>query len=420
MIEPLAFRIRPTKLEDIKGQSHLIGENKILSKMVENQKLFSIIFYGPPGTGKTTLASALANQLNIPYRKFNAVTGNKKDLDSIFLESKLSNGLVVIVDEVHRLHKDKQDLLLPHIEDGSIIMIGATTSNPLFAINPAIRSRCQLLEVKKLNDDDLRQAINRALIIEEGLNNKVSIDDDALQLIIAKSNGDVWYALNLLDICALACDSNIDKSIVEQYGSFNNASIDKDSDGHYDAVSAFQKSIRGSDVNAALYYLARLGQADDMDSIERRLLVCAYEDIGLANPGAVSRTINAIDAAKRVGFPEAFIPLSVAVIDLTLSPKSKSADIAIKQAMQAVEQYPLQVPSYLRLTPVNMDEEDKYDYGRSELWPYIQYLPDSIKDLVFYKPNFNSSYESQLGKNLNELTKHKRTSNIKELKKKFK
>ncbi len=420
MIEPLAFRIRPKKLEDVKGQDHLIGKDRILSKLIENKRLFSIIFYGPPGTGKTTLASVLANELNIPYRKFNAVTGNKKDLDAIFLESKLAPGLVVIIDEVHRLNKDKQDLLLPHIEDGSIIMIGATTSNPLFAINPAIRSRCQLLEVKKLEPNDLKQTLNRALSVKEGLDNKYTIDEEALDLIVYKANGDVRYALNVLDICSIASNGHIDTSIVEQYANISNTGIDRDGDGHYDAVSAFQKSIRGSDVNAALYYLARLAQANDMDSIERRLLVIAYEDIGLGNPAAVARTINAIDAAKRVGFPEALIPLGVAVVDLTLSPKSKSANNAIHSAMNVVENTAYAVPKFLRLNPVNMDEEDKYDYDRSELWPYIQYLPNQIKDMKFYKPNTNSSYEAQLSKNLESLSKIKRTDNLRELKKKVK
>lgn len=417
MIEPLAFRIRPKKLEDVKGQDHLIGENRILTKFVENKRLFSIIFYGPPGTGKTTLASALATELNIPCRTFNAVTGNKKDLDALFLEAKLASSLVVIIDEVHRLNKDKQDLLLPHIEDGSIIMIGATTSNPLFAINPAIRSRCQLLEVKKLGPNDIKEVLLRALTIEEGLNNKYKIEEDALDLIVSKANGDVRYALNVLDICSIASDGIINSQIVEQYANISSSNFDKDGDGHYDTVSAFQKSIRGSDVNAALYYLSRLAQAYDMDSIERRLLVIAYEDIGLGNPAAVGRTINAIDAAKRVGFPEAIIPLSVAVIDLTLSPKSKSAYNAINKAKYTEN---CSVPNYLKLNPVNIDEEDKYDYDRSELWPYIQYLPKEIKDMEFYNPSTNSSYESQLARNYEVLKKLKRTDNLKQLKKNFK
>ncbi len=418
MIEPLAFRVRPNSLKDIKGQEHLIGKEKILNKMIENKRLFSIIFYGPPGTGKTTIATVLAKELNMPYRMFNAVTGNKKDLENIFLESKLSNGLVLIIDEVHRLNKDKQDLLLPYVEDGSIIMLGATTSNPLFAINPAIRSRCQLLEIKPLQENDLKETLLRALSIPEGLDNKIECEDGSLELIVKKANGDVRYALNLLEIVSIAASGIITKDLINQYATVNNMGISKEGDGHYDALSAFQKSIRGSDVNAALYYLAKLIEANDMDSIERRLLVIAYEDIGLANPAAVGRCINAIDAAKRVGFPEAMIPLAHTVIDLSLSPKSRSATDAIHKTMDNIKSEALQTPNYLRLTPVNLEDEDKYSYDMTDIWPYIQYLPDKIKNTKFYVPNLNSSYEKQLAENYEKLSKIKRTSNLRMLKKK--
>lgn len=418
MIEPLAFRVRPNSLKDIKGQEHLIGKEKILNKMIENKRLFSIIFYGPPGTGKTTIATVLAKELNMPYRMFNAVTGNKKDLENIFLESKLSNGLVLIIDEVHRLNKDKQDLLLPYVEDGSIIMLGATTSNPLFAINPAIRSRCQLLEIKPLQENDLKETLLRALSIPEGLDNKIECEEGSLELIVKKANGDVRYALNLLEIVSIAASGIITKDLINQYSTVNNMGISKEGDGHYDALSAFQKSIRGSDVNAALYYLAKLIEANDMDSIERRLLVIAYEDIGLANPAAVGRCINAIDAAKRVGFPEAMIPLAHTVIDLSLSPKSRSATDAIHKTMDNIKSEALQTPNYLRLTPVNLEDEDKYSYDMPDIWPYIQYLPDKIKNMKFYVPNLNSSYEKQLAENYEKLSKIKRTSNLRMLKKK--
>lgn len=417
MKEPLAFRLRPQLLDDVIGQEHLIGKDKILRRLVEEQRLFSLIFFGPPGTGKTTLAKCLANELKLPYRMFNAVTGNKKELDGIFLEAKLANGLVLIVDEVHRLNKDKQDLLLPHVEDGTITLLGATTSNPYFAINPAIRSRCQLLEVKQLSNDDLAIALKRALVHPDGLSG-ITIDDDAITIITHHANGDVRYALNILEICALGSIGHISSETVMQYSQFPNTGISSGDDGHYDAVSAFQKSIRGSDVDAALYYLARLIQAGDMDSIERRLLVIAYEDIGLGNPAAVARTINAIDAAKRVGFPEGKIPLSVAVVDLCLSPKSKSAYYGIEEAMIEVENQALPIPEFLRLTPVGLPEEEKYDYGRADLWPQIQYLPQAIKNKQFYTPNTNSSYEAQLAKNLAELRKITKFHKISELKKK--
>lgn len=417
MKQPLAFRMRPQHLDDIIGQQHLIGEGKVLRKCLEAKRLFSMIFYGPPGTGKTTLAMVLANELGMPYRLFNAVTGNKKDLETIFQEAKFYEGLVVIIDEVHRLNKDKQDLLLPHVENGNITLIGATTSNPLHAINPAIRSRCHLFEIKQAKQEDIEKALLKAIQHPDGLNNEVSVEDEALHIIARHSNGDIRYALNILEIVAIASDGVITKDLVSQYSQIPNMSMDSDGDGYYDVLSGFQKSIRGSDVDAALYYLGIMIEANDMDSIERRLLVTAYEDIGLGNPAAVARCVQAIDAAKRVGFPEGRIPLAMAVIDLTLSPKSKSAESAIDAVMQTIRNTSYSVPDYLRFTPVNMKEEDKYDYGRADLWAKIQYLPDKLKNEKFYMPQMNSSYEKVLAQNLEKLRNVKRTNQLASLKK---
>lgn len=419
MQEPLAVRLRPIKLDEIFGQKHLIGEDMLLRRCVQQQHLFSMIFYGEPGCGKTTLALALANELNLPYCFFSAVTGNKKDLTDIFEQAKIFPGMIVIIDEIHRLNKDKQDLLLPHIESGAITCIGATTSNPLFAINPALRSRCHLLEVKKLTNEDVCEAIQFALSSPKGYHNRITIDPQAIQLIANRANGDLRYAYNLLEICEVGCQQHhIDVDLVKKYSYLANSSIDNTSDGHYDAVSAFQKAIRGSDVNAAIYYLARLIMANDMDSIERRLLVIAYEDIGLANPGACSRTLNAIDAAKRVGFPEGMIPLAVAVIDLALSPKSKSANNAIHHAMDEVNQHPLAVPDYLKFSPTGLPPEEKYDYDSPNKWHRIQYLPDEIKDVEFYHPALTSNYEKALASNYQELKKFYRTNRLSTLNKK--
>ncbi|MDQ0361021.1 putative ATPase [Breznakia pachnodae] len=414
--KPLAFRLRPKKLDDVIGQQHLIGEGKIIRKCLEQGKLFSMIFYGPPGTGKTTLATVLANELNINYRLFNAVTGNKKELTTIFEEAKFFPGMVVIIDEVHRLNKDKQDLLLPHIENGTITMIGATTANPLFSINPAIRSRTHLFEIKALENNDIIFALKRAIEHPDGLDNKVTATDAALELIAKQSNGDIRYALNILEICAVASD-HIDEELVEVYAFIPNISSDSDGDYHYDLLSAFQKSIRGSDVDAALYYLGILIEIGDLESIERRLLVTAYEDVGLANPAAVARCINAIDATKRVGFPEGRIPLAHTIIDLCLSPKSKSAIDAIGNATAIIKQHAYPVPPYLRYTPVGMAEEDKYDYGRLDLVDQIQYLPNEIRNETFYTPNENSQYERALASNLKKLKQKKRTSDLANLKK---
>lgn len=417
MKEPLAFRMRPHSLSEVVAQEHLIGKGKVLSKCIENEQLFSMIFYGNPGCGKTTLAIVLADSLKLPYRLFNSVTGNKKDLMTIFEEAKFYPGMVVIIDEVHRLNKDKQDLLLPHLENGLITLIGCTTANPLFAINPAIRSRTHLFEIKAANDADVISVLKRALISDKGLNNQVSITPDALALIAAKSGGDIRYALNVLEICALSADSLIDTDLVQQYSQFTNIGGDSDGDAHYNTISAFQKSIRGSDVDAALYYLSILIKSGDMDSIERRLLTTAYEDIGLGNPNACMRTLAAVDTAKRIGFPEARIPLANAVIDLCLSPKSKSAINAIDAASAISNNHAYAIPDYLHYTPVNLDEKDRYDYSRLDLVAKIQYLPNQIKNQQFYHPALNSQYERALATNLEKLKQTPRSANLASLKK---
>lgn len=417
MQEPLAYRIRPKQLNDVIGQDHLTGPNGLLQRFLKAERLFSMIFFGPPGTGKTTVATILANALNIPSETFNAVTGNKKDLDSIFAHSRLAGHLVLIVDEVHRLNKDKQDLLLPYVEDGHITLIGLTTSNPYFSINPAIRSRCMLMEFKGLDQAQMIKAVQQALAHpESGLN--IKCDDEIIESITNLANGDVRIAYNTLDVLNIAYpNTSITRQHLHDLNLSSNLNFDHSDDGYYDALSSFQKSIRGSHVDGALYYLARLLVAQDLDSIERRLLVTAYEDIGLANPAVVARTVQACDVARRVGFPEAIYPLSVAVIDLALSPKSKASALAIGSAIREVKEHPLPVPDFLRLTPVNMNEDDKYDYGGYNIWHHIDYLPKGVSNLPFYKPFKNSVYENTLENNLKTLNEIKRTHDLKSLKK---
>lgn len=416
MRQPLAVRMRPHTLDDILGQKELVGENGIIRKCVLKNIIFSSIFYGPPGIGKTTLAKVIANELHKPYRTFNAVTGNKKDLDAIFLEAKMSGQLILICDEVHRLNKDKQDLLLPHVEDGSIILLGATTANPYHSINPAIRSRTHLFGLKALTPDDVKKGILNALKAEEGLNNEYTIDDDAIDTITDTVNGDVRWALNILELSSiLSEDKHITKEIVlENCKNVNNRQFGSE-DGHYDLLSGLQKSIRGSDPNGALYYLALLAQSGDVESIERRLLVIAYEDIGLANPQLASRTINACKAAEHVGFPEAIIPLGVHIIDLCLSPKSRTGVDAVHQMQSIVESKAVEMPAYLKLTPVGLSKDEQYSYERYDCFHKIQYLPDDLKDVDLFKSFNPNRYEQQLKAVYEELKKEKRTSDLKRL-----
>ncbi len=419
MATTLAYRMRPKTLKNVLGQKHIIGENALFSQFVKKNHPMSTILYGPPGCGKTTLASALANDLNIPYRLFNASTGNKKEMDIIIEEAKMYGELFVIIDEVHRLNKDKQDHLLPHIENGLLIIAGCTTANPYHSINPAIRSRCQIVEVKPLSHEDIIKGLQHALTAEEGLNNEYQVEPGVLEFIAKISSGDIRYAYNCLEVCTiLAPQSNISLELVQNSILKANAQYDKDEDQYYDTLSGLQKSIRGSDPNGAMYYLGKLIEANDIESLERRVITTAYEDIGLANPNACMRTVMAFQAAKIIGFPEARIPIANAIIDLCLSPKSKSSETAIDAALQSLKEHPYPAPSYLRLSPVGLKDDEKYDYNRPELWEYIQYLPDPIKKEQFYIPWMTSSYEKALAENYRRILKHGRTSRIKELNKK--
>lgn len=419
MKEPLASRIRPQNLDEIIGQSHLFGQDGLLMNLVKNETLPSMVFFGPPGSGKTTAALLLANKLNQPYRLFNAVTDSKKDLTDIYYEARMTNGMILIMDEVHRLNKDKQDTLLPHLENGLITLIGATTANPYFAINPAIRSRTHLVEFKELTTQDISQIIDRAIDHPKGFNQQIRITDEAKSIIAQQSNGDSRYALNLIELAGInTTNQTITKETLEKIHAHANIAFDSDDSNYFNTLSAFQKSIRGSDVNAALYYLAILLEVGDLISIERRLTVTAYEDIGLANPGLVSRVLNACEVAKRVGMPEARIPLANIVIELALSPKSKSAIHSIDRALNIVRTKSYPMPEYLVLTPVNKTDEEKYDYSKSDHWHSLQYLPEAIKDEEFYIPENTKSSELTYHNNYQKLKTIKRTSNIKSWNKK--
>lgn len=414
--KPLAYRLRPESLDDIIGQQHLVGEKGIIRKCLEKGTIFSSIFFGPPGIGKTTLAEVIAKELHKPCRRFNAVTGNKKDLDAIFVEADLSGQLILICDEVHRLNKDKQDLLLPHVEKGNIILIGCTTANPYHSINPAIRSRCHLFELKALSRDDVKQALLKAISNKDGLNDSCTISDDALSLIAEVANGDIRFALNVLELSSFICQNNkIEVDDVKEQCKVANQRTFASEDGHYDLLSALQKSIRGSDVNGALYYLALLAQSNDEASISRRLVVIAYEDIGLANPQLVARTLDACKAAEAVGFPEAIIPYGIQIIDLCLSPKSRTGVDAVHRAQALVNAKAYDMPKYLRLTPVGLTDDEKYSYDRYDCFHRIQYLPDEIKNVEFINDFNVNRYEQQLKQVYEQLKSTKRTNNLKQL-----
>ena len=392
MNEPLALKLRPNKLDDIIGQKHLVGEDKILRNLVQNKKLFSMILYGKPGIGKTTIAISLVKELGLKYRMLNAVINNKKDFDVVVEEAKMFGGLVVIMDEIHRLNKDKQDLLLPYLESGIITLIGMTTSNPYHKINPAIRSRCQIFELKELNDEDIMYAlekINKNRVLE-----KIKIDDDVIKQISILSGGDLRYAYNLVEVCYYATkDHHITMDILKKINSKPVLFHDKNEDGHYDVISAFQKSIRGSDVNAALHYLARLIEAEDLDIIYRRMSVIAYEDIGLANPSIGPKVEAAINASERLGLPEARIPLGNIVVELALSPKSNTSHLALDAALNDIRRGNTgNVPNHIKTNSIDY----KYPHDYPNNWVKQQYLPDNIKDRKYFKPKANSKYEQSL------------------------
>lgn len=391
-MEPLAIKMRPKNLNEVIGQTHLIGQNKILTNIAKNKRLFSMILYGKPGIGKTTIALALVAEMNLKYRLLNATINNKKDFDTAIEEAKMYGGLVVLMDEIHRLNKDKQDLLLPYLENGLITLIGMTTANPYHSINPAIRSRCQIFELKELTKEEIVTGLKRACQ-NENLEN-IKINDEDLLYIASLSGGDLRFAYNLLEMAYVATDDY--KITTETIKSINSKKVifsDANGDGHYDLLSAFQKSIRGSDVDASIYYLSRLIEAGDYESIYRRMTVIAYEDIGLANPIIGVKVDACINACERLGFPEARIPLATMIIDMALSPKSNNAYQTLDKALTLIENEDTgNVPNHIKTN----SPEYKYPHNYKNHFVKQQYLPDKIKNAHFFEPTANSKYELSL------------------------
>src|SRR5690625_1552237 len=405
--------MRPTTIEEVVGQQHLVGEGKIIWRMVEAKRLSSMILYGPPGIGKTSIASAIAGSTKYAFRMLNAATNTKKDLQIVAEEAKMSGSVVLLLDEIHRLDKPKQDFLLPHLENGRIILIGATTENPYISIHPAIRSRAQIFELKPLSDEDIRIGLERAITDEEdGLGHlNLNVDEKAMTHFTRATNGDMRGALNALELAAESTKPDNDGvihitlEIAEECLQRKALTHDKDGDAHYDVISAFQKSIRGSDVHAALHYLARLVEAGELQIICRRLMIIAYEDIGLANPAGAARAVTAVLAAEKTGLPEARIPLANAVIELALSEKSNSAYSALDAAIADVRNArSSHVPDHLRHAPYKGAKDlgrgvgYKYPHDYENAWVEQQYLPDKLADAKYYQPKPTSKFETALTK----------------------
>lgn len=412
---PLASRLRPRTLEEVVGQEHIIGKGKLLYRAIKADKLSSVIFYGPPGTGKTTLARVIANTTSAEFVQINATVAGKKDMEEVIAKAKENRGMygkktILFVDEIHRFNKGQQDYLLPFVEDGTLILIGATTENPYFEVNGALISRSSIFELKPLEKEDIRRLIMRALTDEErGMGSyHAIIDEDALEFLADICGGDARNALNAIELGVLTTERSEDGKIhitidvVSECIQKRVVRYDKGGDNHYDTISAFIKSMRGSDPDAAVFYLAKMLYAgEDVKFIARRIMICASEDVGNADPMAISVAVAAAQAVERVGMPEAQIILSQAVLYVATAPKSNSAVNAIMAANAAVRAHKTTVPSHLQDAhykgSANLGRGTGYKYAHDYPNHYVeqQYLPEEIKDMQFYEPS-DMGYEKEI------------------------
>ena len=415
---PLASRIRPKTLDDFVGQEHILGPGKLLYRAIKADKLSSVIFYGPPGTGKTTLAIVIANTTSASFEELNASTSGKKDMEQVVNKAKENLGMygkktILFIDEIHRFNKSQQDFLLPHVEDGTIILIGATTENPYFEVNSALVSRSTVFELKPLTPENIAVLIRRAVYdVENGMGSyKAQISDDAVDFLSSMAEGDARKALNAVELGILSTDRNeetgkieITLEVAEECIQRRAIRYDKNGDNHYDIISAFIKSMRGSDPDAAVYYLAKmLYGGESVTFIARRIMICACEDVGNANPQAIQVAAACAQAVERVGMPESQIILAHAAIYVATSPKSNAVVNAIFSANQAVKDFSnAEVPRYLKDAHYSGAKElgvEGYKYAHDYPNNYVdqQYLPDELKDMKFYIPG-NNGYEADIVK----------------------
>ena len=412
---PLASRMRPASLDEVVGQQHIIGRDKLLYRAIRADKLSSVIFYGPPGTGKTTLARVIANTTSAAFKQINATSAGKKDMEEVIKEARDLQGMygkktILFIDEIHRFNKGQQDYLLPFVEDGTVVLIGATTENPYFEVNSALISRSVIFELRPLEKEDIKTLLRRAVIdTEKGMGSfRAQIDEDALEFLADIAGGDARSALNAVELGILTTDRSDDGlihitvDVASECIQKRVVNYDKRGDNHYDIISAFIKSMRGSDPDAAVYYLAKMLYAgEDVRFIARRIMICASEDVGNADPMALTVAVAAAQAVERIGMPESQIILSQAVTYVACAPKSNSACNAIFAANESVKRCRTTVPAHLQDAhykgAAKLGHGTGYRYAHDYPGHYVkqQYLPDEIKDARFYEPGV-LGYEKQI------------------------